>query len=313
MQAAPAKRNLLLCFDAFGTLFAPSIPIPRAYARAAARHGILVSDTPEGESRVGARFKEAFKTESKKNPNYGIVTGLGAERWWGNIIRNTFTSFLKPGQEVPPALVTDLLEQFSTDRGYTLKPDVIDFFQELRKKKTTGKTQAMPWPFQKTVVGIITNSDHRVPGILESFGLNVSKQRVGESSRLAKPSSEHDIDFVVLSYDVGYEKPDRRIFDAATQLLADSLKEDGEGLTTDDFERLYVGDEIEKDYIGARAAGWDAVLLDRHDSTKGDSRSNDENFSFGELEVKDKEGNDRKVTMAKTLFALQEWRPRGCV
>lgn len=85
MHAAPAKKNLLLCFDAFGTLFAPSIPIPRAYARAAARHGILVSDTPEGESRVGARFKEAFKNESKRNPNYGKVTGLGAERWWGNV------------------------------------------------------------------------------------------------------------------------------------------------------------------------------------------------------------------------------------
>ncbi|KAH7077617.1 HAD-like domain-containing protein [Paraphoma chrysanthemicola] len=310
MQAAPAKKNLLLCFDAFGTLFAPSVPIPRAYARVAARHGILVSDTPEGESRVGARFKEAFKTESKKNPNYGKVTGLGAERWWGNIIRNTFTSFLKPGQEVPPALVTDLLEQFSTDKGYSLKPDVIDFFQELRRKRATGKTQAMSWPFEKTVVGIITNSDHRVPSILESFGLNVSKKRVGESSRLAKPSPDHDIDFVVLSYDVGHEKPDRRIFDAATQLLADSLKEDGAGLTTNDFEKLYVGDEIEKDYIAARAAGWDAVLLDRHDSTKEGSHGNDEKVSFGEMEVKDKEGIVRKVIMANTLFALQEWLPR---
>jgi hypothetical protein len=27
----------------------------------------------------------AFKNESKQNPNYGKATGLGAEKWWGNV------------------------------------------------------------------------------------------------------------------------------------------------------------------------------------------------------------------------------------
>lgn len=27
----------------------------------------------------------AFKHESKQNPNYGKATGLGAEKWWGNV------------------------------------------------------------------------------------------------------------------------------------------------------------------------------------------------------------------------------------
>lgn len=79
-----AKKNLLLCFDAFGTLFTPSLPIPVAYARAAARHGIDCGDT-EDPQVVGSRFKEAFNDQSKRNPNYGRATGLGAEKWWGNV------------------------------------------------------------------------------------------------------------------------------------------------------------------------------------------------------------------------------------
>jgi hypothetical protein len=79
-----AKKNLLLCLDAFGTLFTPSVPIPVAYARAAAQHGINCSET-DGAREVGGRFKEAFKSESQRNPNYGRATGLGPEKWWGNV------------------------------------------------------------------------------------------------------------------------------------------------------------------------------------------------------------------------------------
>lgn len=83
-RSSGTKRNLLLCFDAFGTLFTPSVPIAAAYAQAAARHGIDCGDTTSGQA-VGASFKKAFKSESKSNPNYGKAVGLGAEKWWGNV------------------------------------------------------------------------------------------------------------------------------------------------------------------------------------------------------------------------------------
>jgi hypothetical protein len=88
MQAAKApasKQNLLLCFDAFGTLFAPNTPIPTAYARAAARHGIKLDVSSDPSADVAAQFKRAFREESAQNPNYGKATGLGAEKWWGNV------------------------------------------------------------------------------------------------------------------------------------------------------------------------------------------------------------------------------------
>ena len=66
---------------------------------------------------------------------------------------------------------------------------------------------------------------------------------------------DEDINFVVLSYDVGSGKPHRAIFDAARALgLADSMLE---------HECLHVGDNIEEDYRGAIDAGWKSLLLDR--------------------------------------------------
>jgi hypothetical protein len=178
----------------------------------------------------------------------------------------------------------------------------------------------MPWPFEKTVVGIISNSDYRVPRILESQSLKVSKRRADGNSPITDFSlgddldSVDDIDFVVLSYDVGHEKPDRQIFDAATKLLAEGLKGNEKGLTVDDFDKLYVGDDIIKDYDAAKEAGWDALLLDRHSVPKGGLYGKVGGFWFGDVEVSDKGGKVRKVTMAKTLFALQEWRAsRQCL
>lgn len=62
-----------------------------------------------------------------------------------------------------------------------------------------------------------------------------------------------DIDFVALSYDVGAEKPDRKMFDAAREL--------GGELEPD--ECLHVGDDLVKDVQAAEAAGWHSVIVDR--------------------------------------------------
>jgi hypothetical protein len=78
------KKNLLLCLDAFGTLFKPTKPIGALYAEAAARHGVPTGGA-DGAQEVGDRFKAAFKGETKRNPVYGKATGLGAEKWWANV------------------------------------------------------------------------------------------------------------------------------------------------------------------------------------------------------------------------------------
>lgn len=113
----------------------------------------------------------------------------------------------------------------------------------------------------KVKVGVITNSDDRVPSILSNLGLSVGSLRHGMvtgSSNLASDGvAKSDIDFVVLSYDVGSQKPSRRIFDAAKDLVKC-------GNDPSDWKRyLHVGDDPDKDFFGATHADWEAILLDR--------------------------------------------------
>ena len=76
-----AKRNLLICFDAFGTLFAPKRPVAQQYAEVASS----LANRKFTEDEVQISFKKAFKNESKENPNYGKATGMDAEKWWTNV------------------------------------------------------------------------------------------------------------------------------------------------------------------------------------------------------------------------------------
>lgn len=75
-----SKRNLFLCFDAFGTLFKPAEPVAKQYADVARQFGLRVND-----AQVTASFREAFKREAKVHPNYGKATGMGAQTWWTNV------------------------------------------------------------------------------------------------------------------------------------------------------------------------------------------------------------------------------------
>lgn len=76
-----AKPNLLLCFDAFGTLFSPKSSVAQQYAEIARECGISSFSDDELQSNLLAAIKE----ERKKNPNYGQATGLGATGWWTNV------------------------------------------------------------------------------------------------------------------------------------------------------------------------------------------------------------------------------------
>lgn len=76
-----------------------------------------------------------------------------------------------------------------------------------------------------------------------------------ETCNLDGPAHD-DIDFVVLSYDVGVEKPDQKIFDAARELGA-------MGSELEPGECLHVGDDFVKDVQAAEAAGWKSLKVDR--------------------------------------------------
>ncbi|MCA1582223.1 MAG: HAD-IA family hydrolase [Acidobacteria bacterium] len=81
-------------------------------------------------------------------------------------------------------------------------------------------------------IGVVSNADGRVRALLETAGLSAF------------------LEFVVDSFEVGFEKPDPRIFLAATERLQVAAS-----------ECVYVGDIFSIDVVGARAAGMRAILF----------------------------------------------------
>lgn len=208
---------------------------------------------------------------------------------------------------MPQSLVDELLCRYSTKEGYDLFPDVVPFFEMVKQKPSLTNVKA--WPWEKTVIGIITNSDDRVPGILESFGLKVGPRRVGTpDQRAAEAVLEDDISFVVLSYDVGVEKPERAIFDAAVDSFKETLSGRDDGLQVEDFEKLYVGDSLQHDFLGARRAEWNPLIVDRYEQYKNafakqgkDLITTTAKYNSGTESV--------EVRMIRNLGALQNWYP----
>jgi FMN phosphatase YigB (HAD superfamily) len=177
----------------------------------------------------------------------------------GQVIQNTFRPLTVPDSELPRELVPRLLNRFRSGDGYTLFPDVEVLLNKCRAYAKKNNASL--------VIGVITNSDDRVPDILTSLGMRVGSLRFGTGPTTTGGSEINDVDFAVMSYDVGHEKPDKRIFEAAQGLVSEVLKcRDGD--TGHKFDRpmwpaLYIGDDYGCDVIGARNAGWKAILVDR--------------------------------------------------
>ncbi|KAM0258274.1 hypothetical protein ACHAQJ_003916 [Trichoderma viride] len=251
-----AKPNLLLCFDAFGTLFNPKSAVAQQYAQVARQCGITGFSDKELQSRLLA----AIKDERKQNPNYGKATGLGATQWWRNVIHKTFTPLIRNNEALPPTLVPTLMHRFSSSEGYDAQRDLVPAIKALRQRISLQGVD-------RIVIGVVTNSDDRVPSILSSFGLDVSPLRYGSPVETSVPlEKQYDIDFHCMSYDVGVEKPDRQIFTAAELMLSRIIASRNGGAHTDtgleSWQKVYVGDEFAKDVVGATNAGWNPVLLD---------------------------------------------------
>ncbi|KAF7167383.1 hypothetical protein CNMCM5623_000681 [Aspergillus felis] len=283
-------RTLLLTLDAFGTVFHPRRPVPEQYAEAAHAFGLPRSTITA--DRLKAAFKSTFKRQAQARPNYGredVLRGRygGPRQWWEEVIRGSFAQVLTSrGQggssavdggvdvTVPDALVAHLLDRFAGSEGYALFDDVGPFLEVVRAVKSGRRGLG---PFERVLVGVISNSDDRVPAVLKALGLTVGDVRADqgvESMRL--PGFEErdanrknastvdqvdDVDLVITSYEAGEEKPSRAIFDVARRQARRLLGDEGEA--GNDWVCVHVGDDFDKDYQAALNAGWDGYYLPR--------------------------------------------------
>lgn len=226
---------MLVSFDLWGTLYTPKKPVPEQYYDIS-HNEFGIKKLAES---IAAEFPTVFSEMSKEFPNYGKYTEniKSSDDWWHMLVARLYQLPLEDVQTVK--LYERLMSHFESAEAYELYSDVKPVLEALTENKV---------PFVAA-----TNSDDRARNILDSLGIG-------------HYFSDNDIN---LSYDVGYAKPDRRFYSSyfshhfAAANAADPL------LTMTQFlERTWhIGDDYDKDFVGAVRAGCNGVYLDRLQSS----------------------------------------------
>ncbi|MCB9377866.1 MAG: HAD-IA family hydrolase [Holophagales bacterium] len=202
-------------FDATGTLV--TCPdLGGEYARVLARHGIGVDAATLGEL-IPTVWRELACSAHPGRDRFRSHPG-GTRGFWRTFVERV-TSLA--GAPAPSRFaVAELYERFATAAPWRVFDDVRPALAGLA---TAGLRLA-----------VISNWDERLPRLLRELELAPA------------------FDAIVVSYEVGVEKPHREIFEVAVARL-------GVAPT----ETVHVGDSQLEDVEGARAAGLRALRLDR--------------------------------------------------
>jgi len=207
--------------DAAGTLFAPRQPIGETYARIAGEHGIVLEPRVVDEA-----FRRAFGTAPPLAfPGAGPDALPALERaWWRAVVRDAFGS--PAGHPRFEACFETLFAYYAQADAWALFPEVVPTLRALRDRGVR--------------VGVVSNFDGRLPGLLEALGLASA------------------LDATVWSSAAGAAKPAREIFETAARRLG-----------AHPSELCHVGDDLEADVRGARTVGATAIHLDRRTRRAG--------------------------------------------
>ncbi len=202
-------------FDAAGTLFDTRQPVGATYAEVARKYGVdaQVED-------VNAAFRRVF------HHTPGLAFGPGhspaelrelERRWWYKLVAEsfaglgTFTDY--------DAYFEELFARFGSTSTWQIDPASLPTLHKLRERGL--------------VLGMISNFDYRLYGILDGLGLTDQFQSI------------------TISSEAGWAKPAAEIFQAAIAK---------HGIAP--HEALHVGDSEHLDIAGAAGVGIAGVLID---------------------------------------------------
>jgi putative hydrolase of the HAD superfamily len=193
-------------FDAGGTILRVKPSVEAVYSETAALHGFRVA--PESILR---NFRGAWKRsiERSRARDFRSSDAILREEWF-EIVKETFGDSV-PGSRIR-ALFDDLYERFVSASVWSLAPGTRESLHHLRERGIR--------------LGILSNWDSRLRKMLAEIGI------------------EGAFDFLVISHEVGYEKPHAVIF-------GEALRQAG----TPPERTLHVGDSYEADILPASRLG----------------------------------------------------------
>ena len=222
-----------ISFDLTGTIFIHKEPIVETYAEAAVWAKLKNSPTPE---ELKPAFKQAFKENSLNNAYFSTSQDSSSSReWWKDTIKRTLELCDRNYSEADfNRYFRRIYQHFGSPNGYEILPDALDFLNFLSKE------------YPDICLGITSNTPLRsIETVLPMLGLHKRFK------------------YFVSCQEVRAEKPSREIFEEtyqqATYWCDNNLKKD---------ELLHIGDNLAADFCGAKAFGFQALLLDRSENPR---------------------------------------------
>jgi len=219
-------------FEITSTLVCMSLPLGKVYGDAVRHYKLPCPD----DGAMKAAFKTAYKKTGTELPNFGVAAGLNEREWWSRMIEQTLTE----------AGCTEALEPLT----YPL------VFQRIYSSFANPEVWA-PCP-----EGARAMHHAKERGLVTGVVSNVYPRYVDQNLPLL--GLHHDLDFATTSSEVGEQKPSRAMFDEALK-RASHVSRLLHGTELPDLapeQVLHVGDDLEKDYLAAKAAGMRALLFD---------------------------------------------------
>lgn len=205
-------------FDVGGTLLHPHPSVGEVYAEVAERYDIRM-DAAGIEAAARRKFREVRERDSRRGaPAYTVSLAL-ARGWWREIVRASFGA--AAGHPRFEAFFQAVFDEFALAERYRMFPEVAPLLDRLA---ADGHR-----------LGIISNWDARLGPILEGIGL------------------AHRFETIIISGEVGCEKPDTRIYDIARRECG----------APPGARLLQIGDSEADDVNGAHAGGFEGRLVRR--------------------------------------------------
>lgn len=212
----------VISFDAGGTLIAPSLPVGHIYAQIAWDSCAIRLDP----DLLEAGFRSSFKTVPPVLYN-GYPMTSSSKTWWKRLVQQVITEAGGIG-----AFDREGFFDLYFEKLYLafLEPERWMIFPEVHQVLDQCRNRGL-----KTIV--LSNWDERLHPILGSLGLS------------------NAFDQIIVSCEVGVEKPGREIFDYALDRM---------GIAPE--EMLHIGDSQREDEKGAFDAGIKGIFIQRPQS-----------------------------------------------
>ena len=218
-----------ISLDVTGTLVTTREPVIQSYHDAAIWARL---PNPPSQSELKQGFKLAFKERSLESPCYGGVEKISGREWWRETVRRVLHHSGRDeefySREEFDRYFRRVYQHFGSPSGYMVLEDAASLLSSLKASSSD------------LLLGITSNTPTRhMESVLPMLDIH------------------EEFSWFSCSQDVGHEKPAPEIFQDAydqARFWRPDLQKD---------EILHVGDSYECDYCGAKAFGFEALLLDR--------------------------------------------------